>query len=321
MRALHGVVFSLGTGLSELKRELLIFDKVYLLKADRVDPDDRASLEWLESQGLVERIPESDYEAAREAIPELDPRTWQLDEKPDDEQNDFERMMRALGFPLHEFRNRALQAVFSDEEIDPKTLWPPQGSPADLAIDDAYARELSVVVGKRSPDETVPVCKAELPAKVLQFRRAKASKPVLQLATEMLPFPADDNSFEDLINFRAAEKDKLWTFRRFLNSLTTRALSEAEVRDELEWFLNEYAMAMKLHNLKAGSSFVEVYIIPAVELAEDIAKFNWSKIAKGALSVKKRQIELLEAEMDARGRECAYVFDARTRFGSQRLPS
>jgi hypothetical protein len=46
-------------------------------------------------------------------------------------------------------------------------------------------------------------------------------------------------------------------------------------------------------------------------------KFNWSKIANGALQVQKRKIELMEAEMRAPGRECAYVFDARKRFGNE----
>jgi hypothetical protein len=73
--------------------------------------------------------------------------------------------------------------------------------------------------------------------------------------------------------------------------------------------------AMKLHHLKAGNSFVEVYVIPVIELVEDLAKFNWSKIAKGALSVNERQVELMEAEMKAPGRECAYVFEAQKRFG------
>jgi hypothetical protein len=35
---------------------------------------------------------------------------------------------------------------------------------------------------------------------------------------------------------------------------------------------------------------------------------------KGVLSIKKRKVELMEAEMKAPGRECAYVFDARKRF-------
>lgn len=32
--------------------------------------------------------------------------------------------------------------------------------------------------------------------------------------------------------------------------------------------------------------------------------------------IKKREVELLEAEMKAAGRECAYMFDARKRFGA-----
>jgi hypothetical protein len=59
---------------------------------------------------------------------------------------------------------------------------------------------------------------------------------------------------------------------------------------------------------------MEVYVMPLIEFVEDFAKFNWSKIAKGVLSVKKREVELMEAEMKAPGRECAYVFEARKRF-------
>ena len=79
--------------------------------------------------------------------------------------------------------------------------------------------------------------------------------------------------------------------------------------------LNEYSKAMHLHQIKASNSFLEVYVIPAIEIVEDLIKLNWSKIAKGALAVKKRKVELLEAEMKAPGRECAYVFEARKRFG------
>ena len=50
------------------------------------------------------------------------------------------------------------------------------------------------------------------------------------------------------------------------------------------------------------------------DIIENLVKFNWSKIAKGALQVSKRKVELMEAEMKAPGRECAYVFDARKRF-------
>ena len=111
-------------------------------------------------------------------------------------------------------------------------------------------------------------------------------------------------------------RDKEWAFRRFLSTLGTKQQTEAEVRDDIEWSLNEYAKAMELHHIKASQSFVDVFVITPLEILENIVKFNWSKIAKGALQVSKRKVELMEAEMKAPGRECAYVFDARKRFCS-----
>jgi hypothetical protein len=54
--------------------------------------------------------------------------------------------------------------------------------------------------------------------------------------------------------------------------------------------------------------------LPAIEVPEDFAKLNWSKIAKLGVTAKQRKIEFLEAELKAPGRECAYVFEARKRF-------
>jgi hypothetical protein len=66
--------------------------------------------------------------------------------------------------------------------------------------------------------------------------------------------------------------------------------------------------------IMASQSFVDVFLIAPLEIIENLVKFNWSKLAGGMLSVNKRKVELLEAEIKAAGRECAYVFDARKRF-------
>jgi hypothetical protein len=132
-----------------------------------------------------------------------------------------------------------------------------------------------------------------------------------------LPVPASNSSWPDVIDFKADLHDKQWRFRRWLYSLATKKLTEAEIRDELEWSLNQYTKAMEIHRIKSSQSFVDVFVISSLEIIENLAKFNWSKIAKGMLSVQKRKVELLEAEMKAPGRECAYVFDARKRFGAK----
>jgi hypothetical protein len=132
------------------------------------------------------------------------------------------------------------------------------------------------------------------------------------------PVPGTDASWQDILDFKAEEFDKQWALRRFLNTLATKQQTEAEIRDDIEWCLSEYAKSMKIRHLNASNGFVEAYVIPALEIVEDIAKLNLSKVAKGALSASKRSIDLLEGEMRAPGRECAYIVRARETFGHSR---
>ena len=101
----------------------------------------------------------------------------------------------------------------------------------------------------------------------------------------------------------------------FLSDLCTKDQSEAEIDERIMYTIRQYERAMELHHLKASQSFVDVFVISPLEIIENVVKFNWSKIANGALSVEKRKVELMEAEMKAPGKECAYIFDARKRFG------
>jgi hypothetical protein len=71
---------------------------------------------------------------------------------------------------------------------------------------------------------------------------------------------------------------------------------------------------MQVHNLKASRGLLDVFLISPLEIIENLVKLNWSRVAKGAIQVRKRRIEFLEAEMKAPGKECAYVFDAERRF-------
>jgi hypothetical protein len=168
--------------------------------------------------------------------------------------------------------------------------------------------------------DVAALCLVDLPDQLHQFVQAPISRPdVLSVAFEYFPLPDEASAWQDILEFKAESRDKIWGFRRFLQSLAAKKKTESEVRDEIEWLLNEYKKALDLHNLKTSNGFFEAYVIPAIEIAEDIAKFKWSKIAKGAFSAKKRKVELIEAEIKAPGRECAYVFDARKRFGQRPL--
>jgi hypothetical protein len=165
--------------------------------------------------------------------------------------------------------------------------------------------------------DVVPICRESLPLELPNDSKDHSVADLLRIGLEAFPIPDQTCSWEDILDFKSSLRDKQWGFRRFLESLATRSMKEAEVRDEIEWMLNEYTNAMRIHNLKASNSFVDVFVISPLEIIENIVKFKWSKIAKGTLSVQKRKVELMEAEMKAPSRECAYVFDARKRFGAK----
>jgi uncharacterized protein (UPF0335 family) len=129
--------------------------------------------------------------------------------------------------------------------------------------------------------------------------------------------PDDTCAWQDILDFKKELKNKQWDFRHFLTGLATKKQTEAAAREEIEYLLNQYEEAMKLHQMKASHTFVDVFVITPIEILEDIVKFRWSAILKGGMAARKRKIELLEAEMKAPGKECAYVFDARKRFGAK----
>ena len=191
------------------------------------------------------------------------------------------------------------------------------GYPGPVHFEDVITRAVASTVPHTECD-IVAVCSDLLPQRVSDFGEAASDKTaktvLLAVVTAMLPVPSAVCSWQQIFDFKAELHDKQWGFRRWLHSLATKNLSESEVRDEIEWTLNEYTTAMEIHRMKASQSFVDVFVITPLEILENIAKFNWSKIAKGALSIQQRKIELFEAEMKAPGRECAYVFDARKTF-------
>ena len=178
---------------------------------------------------------------------------------------------------------------------------------------DYMVRYLSTTLKDDLKIDAVPICNAALPLR-LAGPDASAEQ-VLSVVLEAFPLPDETCAWQDILDFKADLRDQELDFRHWLKTLATKPQTGDEVKDTLEYTINRYERAMKLHHLQASQSAFEAYVIPAIEFLEDLSKFNWSKLAKLGVSVKQRKIELMRAELTAPGMECAYVFKARERFG------
>lgn len=126
------------------------------------------------------------------------------------------------------------------------------------------AAELGAAPERNTDYDVVPLCWFADNPSLSEHLESTSSAEVLKIGMHMLPSPEDNCAWEDILAFKNDARDQLWALRRFLHSLSTKKQTEAEIRDDLEWSLNEYTKAMKIHNLKSGNSFMEVYVIPAL---------------------------------------------------------
>jgi hypothetical protein len=292
----HGVTSLFdGRDFELLKQKALLFDTIYLseFRSENGNLDGfpdyiRADIEYLQERGVVATVPDSSH-------------SWLAVNNHD---------------PI-----RHLEGICDDPGCEDRKVIE---AVIDLrrTIDDTFIRVWAARLAPYDKSaQFVPLCRRTLTVlrRTAALQDVKVSPhDVLSVALEQIPVPSEDSSWDSIIDFKSEMGDKLWDFRRFIRDVATKRQSIAEIQDDIEWSLHQYEEAMRLHKLKAANSFVEVYLIPVVEVVEDLAKFNWSKIGKGMFSVNKRTVELLEAEMKAPGRECAYAFKAQERFGSKK---
>jgi hypothetical protein len=162
------------------------------------------------------------------------------------------------------------------------------------------------VVSLSHPVDTLP----EIAGK--DVRAADVQRVIIQ----KFPYPDDSTSLERLLDFRddLDVKRMLVSLRRWASSvLATR--SEAEIAQELDYLLREYEHYMKVHELKIKKRVWETVLTATAETAEHASRLRFGQMAKSLFSISSRKIDLLEAELNAPGREIAYLSRVHKAFG------
>ncbi len=139
---------------------------------------------------------------------------------------------------------------------------------------------------------------------------------VLRLVLKAFPIPADDVSWERIEEFRLDRDSRVKRSRliNWINETARTVLPELEISEKLDTLLDDYSEHMRIHEIKAARGAVEAIVVTAAELAEDLVKFKWGKLAKGLFELTHEHVDLREAELKAPGRELAYLDATRRTF-------
>lgn len=139
---------------------------------------------------------------------------------------------------------------------------------------------------------------------------------VIRVILDSLPIPDDSVPWEQLCDFRADEDglNRLLALRVWASE-TARAVSNPfEIREKLDFLLNDYAQRLAKHRLRTRGGCMEIVLNTTLEVAEHLGNMKFGSALKTVVGIRGEHATLLLAETDIPGREVSYVIHARDRF-------
>lgn len=146
--------------------------------------------------------------------------------------------------------------------------------------------------------------------------RSGSSGKVIGIVLKNLPVPSQQTPWEQILEYRGDpdSKSKFLALRDWTTKVAKSNLSNREIEDNLEYLLDQYSRHLDLHKMKTTRSTLETVVVTTAELLENLITIKWSKAASLLFSIRKRKIELMEAESSSPGREVAFIRKAQMTF-------
>jgi len=267
------------------KRELLLFDEIYVpgldVFRDKLNGECLSNLELLEGKGILKDFEgklsgNSDFEKALTELNEFKRKYGELTNK-------------KVEVPVKYYEHQAFFHVFFSRAVTAYL----NEAPNNDAISIITPKEFNNIGSQK-----------------VNFRQA------LRVAIHNLPVPHESTPLKDILQFRN-EKDtqqKISALRRWIKKVAISFDKPEDLQEEIEYLIQEYKKYMDIQQLKYSVSTFEAVITTAADLIEDLAKFKLKKLVEKAFSIFKQDVQLLESELKAPGKEVAYFIHAQDRF-------
>jgi hypothetical protein len=186
---------------------------------------------------------------------------------------------------------------------------------------DYSVRGISIELRLLEGLDTYPMLLGSIPP-AKQFQSTSVGD-VVEITFKALPVPEENTPWEDIVNFRKepeAQK-KFLALRNWINEVARMKLSPNEVTDKLEALISEYREYMERHKIKTRFDTLKTIVVTETGFITS----GWltglgalpgiiGMVVTPLYSIKQGRIALLEKELEAPGREIAYIVKAKETF-------
>jgi hypothetical protein len=132
---------------------------------------------------------------------------------------------------------------------------------------------------------------------------------VIKFILNQMPEPADDISWEQLLDFRndLDTKAKYYSLVEWINQVSKDNLEPSEFEDKYNHLYHDYLNQFRIHKVKHKGSVIEILVNGAAEFLENALRLKFSKITNSFFQLFKDETTLIEGEQNINGRELAYI--------------
>lgn len=216
--------------------------------------------------------------------------------------------------PKDQINRAAEEIVHSIRDIPPETMDEARNYDRLMLVGDTFARKFASIANTgMAPNVFIPV---------LTSTRIAADASTLRAATvsvvfKQLPMPSPATPWEAILEWRADEeaRRKYRRLRRWISEIARSELSIADLGELVPTLLDDYEAYMRVHHTKLQKTRFEAICLTAAGVVEGLAKLQFSRATEQLFQLFKEETSILEAELNAPGRELGYVADARKVFG------
>jgi len=139
---------------------------------------------------------------------------------------------------------------------------------------------------------------------------------IIKFILNQIPEPADDISWEQLLDFRNDLDTKAKYFRliEWVNQISKDNLEPSEFEEKYNYLYYDYLNQFKIHKIKNRASIIEVLINGTADFFENALRLKFGNITSSFFQIFKDETTLIESEQNITGRELAYIHKANKSF-------